>query len=50
MPVHKVTKDGKTGYKWGTSGKAYFGSGAKEKAQQQARAIYASGYKKDKKK
>ena len=46
MPVHKVTKGSKTGYKWGTSGKAYFGKGAKAKAQKQARAIYASGYKK----
>ena len=48
MPVRKVVQDGKTGYKWGSSGKAYFGANAKEKAQQQARAIYASGYKKKK--
>ena len=46
MPVHKVTRGSKTGFKWGTSGKAYFGKGAKAKATKQARAIYASGYKK----
>lgn len=49
MPVHKVTKDGKTGYKWGRSGKSYYGRDAKKKAAEQARAIYASGYKKKKK-
>lgn len=38
MPVHKV----KGGYKWGTSGKVY---PTKKQAEQQARAIYASGYK-----
>ena len=44
MPVHKVTKNGKTvGYKWGKSGKVYR---RKEDALRQARAIYASGYKK----
>jgi len=41
MPVRKV----KGGYKWGNSGKLYKGKGAKQKAQRQARAIYASGYK-----
>jgi len=41
MPVRKV----KGGYKWGKSGKLYKGKGAKQKAQKQARAIYASGYK-----
>lgn len=50
MPVRKVqtTRGGKpvTGYKWGSSGKTYTGPGAKAKAQRQARAIYASGYKK----
>jgi len=42
MPVHK-TKSG--GYKFGKSGKQYRGKSAKKKAQKQARAIYASGYK-----
>jgi len=47
MPVHAVKKDGKTvGYKWGQSGKVY---PTKRQAQEQARAIYASGYKERKK-
>jgi len=41
MPIKKV----KGGYKWGKSGKLYTGKNAKKKAQRQARAIYASGYK-----
>ena len=41
MPVHKV----KGGYKWGSSGKVY---PTKAQALRQARAIYASGYKKKK--
>lgn len=44
MPVHKA----KGGYKFGKSGKLYRGNGAKQKAEKQARAIYASGYKKKK--
>jgi hypothetical protein len=46
MPVHKVTVDGKEGYKWGTSGKVYTGPGAKEKAARQGQAAYANGYRK----
>ena len=46
MPVRKVTQGSKTGYRWGSSGKTYFGKGAKARAAKQARAIYASGYKK----
>ena len=46
MPVHKVTRGNKTGFQWGKSGKVYFGKNAKKKATTQARAIYASGYKK----
>jgi len=42
MPVYKT----KTGYKWGKSGKVY---STKQQALAQARAIYASGYKKKKK-
>ena len=42
MPVHK-TKSG--GYKWGKSGKTYYGKGAKKKALKQGRAIKRSGYK-----
>jgi len=39
MPIKKV----KGGYKWGKSGKVYK---TKAGAKRQARAIYASGYKK----
>jgi hypothetical protein len=42
MPIKKV----KGGYRWGTKGKVYK---SKKKAGQQGRAIYASGYKKNKK-
>ena len=46
MPVHKKG----SGYQWGSQGKVYKGSGAKDKAAKQGRAAYASGYrgKKDK--
>lgn len=44
MPVRKV----KGGYRFGKSGKVYKGKGAKKKAEKQARAIYASGYKEKK--
>jgi hypothetical protein len=44
MPVHKSMKNGKqVGYRWGRSGTVY---PTKEQALKQARAIYASGYKK----
>ena len=43
MPVHKVNG----GYKWGSSGKVYK---TKAEAERQARAAYASGYKKKGKK
>jgi len=39
MPVRKV----KGGYRWGSSGKVYK---TKAEAERQARAVYASGYKK----
>jgi len=45
MPVHKVIKNGKTGYQWGNSGKIYTGPGAEKKAEAQGRAAYANGYK-----
>jgi len=52
MPIKKVrtTRKGKStvGYRWGDSGKIYTGPGAKAKALKQARAAYASGYKKPK--
>lgn len=44
MPIHRVIKDGKTvGYQWGQSGKIY---PTRRQAAEQARAIWASGYKK----
>ena len=42
MPVHK-TKGG--GYKWGASGKTYYGKNAKKKATAQGKAAFANGYK-----
>ena len=44
MPVRKASG----GYKWGDSGKLYKGKGAKAKAQKQARAAYAAGYRRKK--
>jgi hypothetical protein len=46
MPLRKITQNNRTGYQWGESGKRYFGRGARMRALRQARAIYASGYKK----
>lgn len=48
MPVKEVrNSSGKImGYRWGTSGKIYR---KREDAEKQARAIYASGYGKEKK-
>ena len=44
MPVHKVSG----GYQWGNTGKVY---PTRAQAEQQARAIYESGYReKDKRK
>ena len=43
MPVRKV----KGGYRWGKSGKVYK---TKKQAERQGIAIYASGYKKGKRK
>jgi hypothetical protein len=49
MPVKKCQSGGKSGYKWGNSGKCYTGTGAKAKAERQGKAIYSSGYKEKKK-
>ena len=52
MPVRAITKNGKIiGYRWGKTGKLYtiskYGKRkAKTLSQKQAKAIYASGYKK----
>lgn len=42
MPLKKCTINGKSGWKWGDSGKCYTGKDGKEKAMKQARAIEAS--------
>ena len=48
MTIKKCTTEkGKSGYKYGDSGKCY---SDKKKAEEQRKAIYSSGYKKDKKK
>lgn len=41
MPVHKQG----SGYQWGGSGKVYTGKNAKAKAEKQARAAFANGYR-----
>jgi len=46
MPKQTCKSKGKSGVKWGKSGKCYTGKNASKKAGKQARAIYASGYKK----
>jgi hypothetical protein len=45
MPVHKATKNGKSGYQWGQHGKIYTGPGAQAKAAKQGAAAHAAGYK-----
>jgi hypothetical protein len=51
MPIRLLTKKGKPyAYMWGWHGKAYviskYGAkGAKDRAEKQAKAAYASGYK-----
>jgi len=53
MPIKECQKNGKPGYKYGDSGNCYtYEPGnkasrekAKDKAQEQASAIHASGYK-----
>lgn len=50
MPIKRVVKDGRVGYKWGSSGHTYFGPGARQRAARQAAAAYAAGYKKPKSK
>ena len=47
MPVQQCQADGISGWKWGSSGKCYTGSGAKVKAARQGAAIRASGFVKN---
>jgi len=42
MPVKKCKSGGKSGRKYGSSGKCYTGKGAKKKAGRQGKAIKAS--------
>ena len=44
MPLKRCMSKGKTGWKFGKSGKCYTGPSAKQKALQQMRAMIASGY------
>jgi len=46
MPIQKCVKDGKSGWKWGKSGKCYTGKNARDRALKQMKAIMAKGYKK----
>ena len=45
MPIKKCQKDGKSGWKFGDSGTCYTGPSGKAKAQKQAKAMFANGYK-----
>lgn len=45
MPVMRVEKNGKVGYRFGHSGHIYYGKGAEAKAKLQERAAYAAGWK-----
>lgn len=44
MPVQKVRTSKGIGYRWGQSGKIYYGANARERAERQGRAVRASGY------
>ena len=46
MPVQRVAlPGGRVGYRWGTQGTIYTGSGAQSKAARQGQAAYAAGYR-----
>jgi len=42
MPVKKCSKGGKSGHKYGNSGKCYTGKGSRSKAAKQGRAVKAN--------
>lgn len=48
MPVQRCTINGKTGFKWGNSGKCFVGREGRSKARRQGRAISASKSRKKK--
>ena len=45
MPIRKITRDGRVGYRWGSHGKIYWGAGGRAKALLQAQAAHAAGYR-----
>jgi len=45
MPIQTIRKDGRVGYRWGDSGKIYWGTGGRAKAALQAQAARSAGYK-----
>lgn len=49
MPIMRCVINGQVGYKFGVSGKCYVGKDAKEKAEQQGKAIESSKRRGDKK-
>lgn len=44
MPIQRCISSGKSGYKWGASGKCYTGPGARKRARKQELAIRATGW------
>lgn len=46
MPKVKCKSNGKTGVKYGNSGKCYVGKNKESKMYRQMRAMYANGYRK----
>ena len=47
MPIQRIVKNGEVYYRYGDTGKLY---PTKEEAEKQMRAMYAAGYKENKKK
>lgn len=45
MPIMKITRGGRTGYRWGQTGKIYWGAGGRAKAALQSQAAHAAGYR-----
>jgi len=50
MPIKSCQSNGKSGHKYGDSGKCYTGEGSRAKAEQQMRAIKANAVRRSKKK
>ena len=47
MPIHRITRNGKTYYKWGDKGREY---PTRAQAERQAQAAHAAGYREPTKK